>query len=421
MNLINFKSKNILKNLKRALKASEHIQNGEKITFNLNETIFPRNKFVNQYIDLIVLEIMELEIIHNNFSKIYIEKNILSILENLNSKRALTLPKQDFNDLCLELLNKFENEIKNIIDEDFDDYVCIFHIANLKLIKPITIGEVILFPLKNMDKKLKKYNEDIFGADFFREEEVYAKTLVYGSKEFAHSKAQNNIKITLNMLKLLLPEKQCNFNLDGDVFSPNYRQYVMFASDNEIASGVKLEGSIFHCEFTEEKVDSIRHELNILSTLFYKKNKSDFENRLITAIYWFGEAISIKMNEYKKIGNKHQSLIDNFEFFNAYPKLLYLVIALETVFVFDNNESKSEAVSSKVSTLIAKPEYKNDIKKFLKYIYDIRSSIVHSGIDYISKEDLARLTKYTRLALFNIILINYNFNNEIRKLQQRNS
>ena len=63
MNLINFKSKNILKNLKRALKASEHIQNGEKITFNLNETIFPRNKFVNQYIDLIVLEIMELEII----------------------------------------------------------------------------------------------------------------------------------------------------------------------------------------------------------------------------------------------------------------------------------------------------------------------------------------------------------------------
>ena len=68
------------------------------------------------------------------------------------------------------------------------------------------------------------------------------------------------------MLKLLLPEKQCNFNLDGDVFSPNYRQYVMFASDNEIASGVKLEGSIFHCEFTEEKVDSIRHELNILST-----------------------------------------------------------------------------------------------------------------------------------------------------------
>ena len=34
-------------------------------------------------------------------------------------------------------------------------------------------------------------------------------------------------------------------------------------------------------------------------------------------------ASGVKMNEYKKIGNKHQSLIDNFEFFNAYPKLLY--------------------------------------------------------------------------------------------------
>ena len=189
----------------------------------------------------------------------------------------------------------------------------------------------------------------------------------------------------------------------------------MFTSDDEIASGVKLEGSIFHCEFTKEYVGDVRHELNVLSILFNKKNKSDFENRLIAAIYWFGEAMSIKMNEYKKIGNKHQSLIDNFEFFNAYPKLLYLVITLETVFVFDD-ESKSEAVSSKVSALIANPGYENGIKKFLKDIYDIRSSIVHSGIDYISKEDLKTLTYYTRLALFNIISINYKFNNELYKL-----
>ena len=419
MKLINFKSNSILKNLKRALKASKHIQEGEKVKFTLMETIFPRNKHVDNFINSIVSEIMGIEIIHNNFSKKYIEKNIISILENLNSKNALTLPKQDFKNLCEDLLNNFENEIENIIDEDFDNYLCIFHITNLELIKSITIGDVTLFPIKNMNDKLNKYNEEIFGSDFFREKEVYAKTRIYGSKEFVHSKAQNNIKITLNMLKLLLPDKKCNFNLDGDVFSPNYRQYAMFTSNDEIASGVKLEGSIFHCEFTKEKVGDVSHVLNVLSILFNKKNKSDFENRLITSIYWFGESMSIKMNEYKKIGNKHQSLIDNIEFFNAYPKLLYLVIALETVFVFDNDESKSEAVSSKVSTLIAKPGRENEIKTFLKDMYGIRSSIVHSGIDYISKEDLETLAHYVRVALLDSISINYKFNNEINRLQKR--
>ena len=420
MKLINIKSNNILKNLKRALKASKHIQEGERVKFTLNETIFPRNKSVDKYINSIVSEIMEQEIIHNNFSRKYIEENIISILENLNSRSALTLPKQDFNILCEDLLNNFENEIENIIDEDFDNYLCIFHITNLELIKPIAIGDVTLFPIKTIDDKLRKYNEDIFGGDFFREGEVYAKTRIYGSKEFAHSKAQNNIKIALNMLKLLLSDKKCNFNLDGDVFSPNYRQYAMFTSNDEIASGVKLEGSILHCEFTKENVGDLSNELNVLSILFNKKNKSDFENRLITAIYWFGEAMSIKMNEYKKIGNKHQSLIDNFEFFNAYPKLLYLVIALETVFVFDNDDSISEAVSSKVSTLIAKPGRENEIKKFLKDIYGIRSSIVHSGIDYISKENLTTLAYYVRVALLDSIYINYKFNNEINILQQQN-
>ena len=178
MKLINFKSNSILKNLKRALKASKHIQEGEKVKFTLMEAIFPRNKYVDNCINSIVSEIMGIEIIHNNFSKKYIEENVISILENLNSSGALTLPKQDFKNLCEDLLNNFENEIENIIDEDFDNYLCIFHITNLELIKPITIGDVTLFPIKNMNDKLNKYNEEIFGSDFFREKEVYAKTRI---------------------------------------------------------------------------------------------------------------------------------------------------------------------------------------------------------------------------------------------------
>ncbi len=56
---------------------------------------------------------------------------------------------------------------------------------------------------------------------------------------------------------------------------------------------------------------------------------------------------------------------------------------------------------------------KNSLKTY------IRSSIVHSGIEYISKEKIRTLTRYTRLALYNLLLINYEFNNEINKLQQK--
>ena len=215
MDMINFKSNSIIKHLKRALNASKHVQKGEKVKFNLNEIIFPQNEHVDKYINLIVSEIMEIEIIHNNFSKKYVEDHIISILENLNSEDALTLKKQDFINLSTELLNNFENEIKNTIEEEFDNYLCIFHITNLKLINPLTIGNVTLFPIKTMNNELEKYNEDIVGEDFFIEKQVYAKTRIYGSKEFAHSKAQNNIKIALNMLKLILHDRLCNFNLDG--------------------------------------------------------------------------------------------------------------------------------------------------------------------------------------------------------------
>ena len=52
-------------------------------------------------------------------------------------------------------------------------------------------------------------------------------------------------------------------------------------------------------------------------------------------------------------------------------------------------------------------------------MYGIRSSIVHSGIDYISKEDLETLAHYVRVALLDSISINYKFNNEINRLQKR--
>ena len=90
-------------------------------------------------------------------------------------------------------------------------------------------------------------------------------------------------------------------------------------------------------------------------------------------------------------------------------RLLFLMVSLESVLVFENNQ-KAENISMRVSELIARPESKKKIKAFIKRMYTIRSTIVHSGSDYISQEDLKKLVKYTKLTLSYLIFINYSFN-----------
>ena len=92
MNRINFRTTSLMKNFKKALKASHHIQGGETVRFTIgsdNKLPFPRNTSVDKFIDLIINELTENPIIHNNFSIDYLEKNIIFILEDLEINNAL--------------------------------------------------------------------------------------------------------------------------------------------------------------------------------------------------------------------------------------------------------------------------------------------------------------------------------------------
>lgn len=416
---INFKTKSIMKNMKRCLKASKHIQIGEIVRFSIgskHKTIFSRNKNVNEIIELILSEFNENPLIHNNFPIKFLEENIVFILEELQINNALTLPKNEFNNLCEKLLTEFENMIKKIINDEFKEYECVFHVANLKLSKPIKLGKVTIFQFNPDNKKYNEANTKIRGGEFFKNNHVYAKTKIYGSKEYAITQSQVEIKIALNLLKLLLLEHNCNFNLDGDTVLQEYRHHVIFSCDNLDSNGFELQNMNFGCDFDKDTGD-IDYELYVLSILFNRNPKSEFENRLLTSIYWFGEALSIKRNRYSKIEKKHSTQLNNLEFFDLYPKLLNLVICLETLFVY-GKENKSEAISTKVSKLISKPGAQESIESFLNKIYNYRSKIVHAGNIYISKKDINTLIDYTRLALFYMVSINYKYSDKISYLKK---
>lgn len=419
MNYVNFKSKNMMKNFKKALKASHHIKQGEKVYFTMapNTPFFQRNETVHKHIDAIISEMMQNQIIQNNFSKKELKEDIILILGYLDRNNALNMSKKDYGILYNQLITKLENKINNIIETEFEDFECYFHIENLKLDNKLKIGDVILFPVKSREE-FEALNEKLH-FDFFMENEVYAKTRVYGSKNYAHTKSQTKIKIVLNMLKLFLYDYECNFNLEGDVIYPKNRFYVLINLDNDITAGFSPSSSNFGCNFNKDAAYD-DFQLYILSTLFINEPKSEIENRLITAIYWFGEALSVQFKHSSKIENKHENKLDNIEFFDGYNKLVYLIISLESLFVY-NEKSKSKAISKKVPALIANPGYEQEIEEFLRKIYDYRSKIVHSGIMYLSKDDINRLINCTRFAIFEVLYINHFYNDKINKIKIYNN
>lgn len=403
---INLKTNSLIKNFYNSLKASHHCKKNSKTYFQYKSKL-NIDKNVDNHIKLIISEIMSYELINNNFSKKFIVENIILILEQLYDKNAFNLNNENFKKLYFEYVESFENEINTKIN-DFKVFEYIGHVKNLKIPKKIEIGDVILFTFKSSTSDLAYINDDKYHfEEFFKENEVYARTKVYGSRDYSIKKSEVKIKIALNILKLFQPPHFCNFNLDGEVVQIERRDYILLNENLPMFIGTRSIGGFFYsCEIEENELEKYSFYMNILSSLLKNKNKSSFENRLLTSVYWFGEAISYGMMNYRKEDNKHSHELENFEYFHTYPKLLNLVIALETVFVF-GNEHKSESISSKVSSLISNPGYEKFIYLFLNQIYDIRSKLVHSGITYISKDDLDTLINYTRAALQKIILINH--------------
>ncbi len=406
MNSINFKTNSLIKYFKNAIKASYHCQHDSK-TYFMYKSKLKIDKNVDRYIKQIISEMMKEEVIVNNFSKNYITTNVISILEEIYDKNGFNLNNNYFKNLYFDLIGDFENEINNTIENDFKKFEFISHIDNLKLSRKIKIADVVLFPYDPSTSDLAYVNDNEYiSDDFFRDNEVYARTCVYGSKDYAIKKSEVKIKMALNILKFLLPDHLTNFNLDGETINNIFRDHILLNSNELFGWGSRIVGDFhFHCDIDDNLLKEMSFNLEILSSLF-KNNRSTFENNLLSAIYWFGEAVSQGMMKYRDADNKYSTELDNFEYFNAYPKLLNLIISLETVFIY-GNEDKSKSISSKVSALIANPGYDEFISEFLKEIYISRSKIVHSGIVYISKNDLNTLVNYTRAAIFKLALINH--------------
>ena len=95
-------SNSLKKNFYKAYKTIHHITSSKKYTvIQLNEfTKFPKDNLMYPYIKMLTSEILQFTIIRNNFTREYIENEILLILETIIIENGFNLNKQDFYSCC---------------------------------------------------------------------------------------------------------------------------------------------------------------------------------------------------------------------------------------------------------------------------------------------------------------------------------
>jgi len=127
-----------------------------------------------------------------------------------------------------------------------------------------------------------------------------------------------------------------------------------------------------HMELDQEAIDlHFESGLNVLSDLLIKDNKSQFEKVALDAFFIYSRCTTSK---------------------DPADKLLYILVALESLFLKNNTEPIQQNLAERVAFLIEKSiDGRRQVIKDVRNAYSIRSSFVHHGA---SIEDFEALEKF---------------------------
>jgi hypothetical protein len=154
---------------------------------------------------------------------------------------------------------------------------------------------------------------------------------------------------------------------------------------------------------------------DIIDGLFAKNSHNDLESRILTAIYWYGKAVDVQLSRGKLTETKNEKRDKDFDKMKEADRLLKLIIALESLLIFNKNESLTNNVIGRTATILAKNKSGyQELKKIMDKIYDFRSEIVHHGEINFSLPELYELQFITRDVILVLIMEkdNWNIQNE---------
>lgn len=347
--------------------------------------------------------------IKSNFPIKFIEDKLKFII-----LESLKLDSDKRSDSITSNLEKLKDELKN----DIKKWTIFVPIINLKIEETISIGEIELINFEEIsDMLLKSYtiwgsdSQNMLNESYFPhgEGKVFAKVSVKGVKNYVKILALYKIRLSLSILLLYKSDREFPFGIDGEVRIPSKRiVYLISNDDNERSIHGEWVGLPYFMEIGDKRKQELyEYNFDKFDQLLKNDSPDEVERRLLTSIYWYGEALSVEVQEEKyqivekKVKKKKHH---NLEYFKLGERFIKLFTALESILIFSENEPITENIAERTANLLGTDyEKKLILKRELKRLYSLRSDIIHQGNTFVSHYDLNDLTYIVRSLIFALI------------------
>jgi len=204
----------------------------------------------------------------------------------------------------------------------------------------------------------------------------------------AVERAQEECGHSLDLLRFATPYVQQNpeetgFGLIGDVFSGKGFS-LCFEEDGSLKTNLSSVGSWIPFEFNGEIHQKLeRIGIMTLSDLLRKADVTEFEKRILSAVFWCAKAQLQTLPEFR---------------------LLCLITSLEAVLNPRGDRPIRMGVAEGVALLIGREiDQKRNLRDFIARLYNQRSSVSHGGHPEVLASELRRLTSITGAVIFELL------------------
>ena len=416
--------KKIIFNIQPATTGTYGLHTFSKIWLKEGRSVFLSEEDMPYYND-IIKEIITDRSIAQNFSITDIEKPLQEIIS-----RVLKLKTKKAKE------GKIVKEVDSLVSElnkKIKQWEFIIPIENINIAaRGFKIGEVKLYKFTKyqFNKELKwfkkilnankycknKENERKVIIDSFKNDNLKplidyacAKLIVKGTHSGAKQLALKKIDFELSLIKLYGyyndSSNRMYFGIKGEVIPFSTRTVVgKETSGNVIHPTLESIGCLQKFELGSRRVTFMKKNgYEKVRKLITKRNKTDFDERILNSIFWYAKAYDIP--ETRKVEDKKAatSSYEEVEYFNLGDKYLKLMIAMECLLVL-KKESKSQNIKNRSSYILTDDrEQRRRMQKYIQKAYDNRSKIVHEGVYAITKTETNKFMNYVQSTIIALV------------------
>lgn len=376
----------------------------------------------NQRFLQIIAELKKDRYINDNFGQDYLKDKILEII--------ISSIKISKDGLKKEIENKVNEFLQNL-HEEIKEHLFIFPVENFILKRKFKVGDVTFYPytktkrdyirskiwkiIKNnphysREENIKNLNQlfSYFETSVSRIKFSLAEVNLYGCKGPVEQVALIKIRMAIHALKLYSypvdDSHQRYFGIVGEVIRGTIRTNFNFVEGFNQSN--KVMGYLVPFEIdTKRKEFMKKFDFNLLNGILEKNTLNDFEQRFLTAVFWFGYAMNIPIfyDELKK-HQRQKSGFENIEYFNLNQRFFYLFISIESLLKIKNEKKYTEKVKKRISKLISDDlTEREDIIQRMDRYFKKRGEIAHQGVEFVSLEQVIDMTFIVQFCLFNTL------------------